>query len=122
MMRFLANENFPIASIRLLRNRGHDLAAIIEDSPGINDPTVLARASAEDRIILTFDRDYGELIFRARLPPPAGIIYLRYDPIDPEEPAHHILRLIAIEELILDGKFTVAERDRVRQRPLPTKP
>ncbi len=40
------------------------------------NPEVLARAVDEQRIILTFDRDYGELIYRFRLPPPKGVIYL----------------------------------------------
>ena len=44
-MRFLANENIPLPSIRLLRQAGYDITAIIEDSPGIPDTSVLARAA-----------------------------------------------------------------------------
>lgn len=62
-MRFLANENFPLPSVRLLRSAGHDVLSITEESPGISDDRILARAVAEERIILTFDRDYGELIY-----------------------------------------------------------
>jgi predicted nuclease of predicted toxin-antitoxin system len=79
-MRFLANENFPLESVRSLRAAGHDVAAVIEDSPGAKDHEVLARAAREERIILTFDRDYGELIYRLKHPAPAGIIYLRFAP------------------------------------------
>ena len=61
-MQFLANEDVPMASIRRLRAAGYDVASIIEDSPGVKDESVLSRAHAEQRIILTFDRDYGELI------------------------------------------------------------
>jgi len=69
MRRFLADENFPGSSIRLLRAASHDVAAIIEDSPGVEDAEVLARAVQEQRIALTFDRDYGELIYgRVYLP------------------------------------------------------
>jgi predicted nuclease of predicted toxin-antitoxin system len=63
-MQLLANENFPLVSVQLLRQANYDVASITEDSPGIEDPEVLARAVDEQRIILTFDRDYGELIFR----------------------------------------------------------
>ena len=63
MMRFLANENFPLTSVRLLRQAGHDVVSITEETPGVADDHILARAVIEDRIILTFDRDYGELIF-----------------------------------------------------------
>lgn len=62
-MRFLANENFPLPSVRLLRSAGHDVLSITEESPGISDDRILTRAVAEERIILTFDRDYGELIY-----------------------------------------------------------
>lgn len=118
MMQFLANENFPIASVRILCRAGYDVVAIIEDNPGIDDTTILAQAVAENRIILTFDSDYGNLIFRDKLPP-AAVIYLRYEPITPEEPAFHIVRLLAIEELALSQRFTVADRQSIRQRPLP---
>ncbi len=50
---FLANENFPVPSIYLLRNAGYEVAAIIEDSPGIEDTEVMARAVLEKSIILT---------------------------------------------------------------------
>jgi len=60
-MRFLANEDFPLKSVHRLREVGHDVGAIIEDSPGAKDRDVLARAANKQRIVLTFDRDYGEL-------------------------------------------------------------
>ncbi len=57
-MRFLANENFPFASVQRLRARGHDVAAIVQDSPGAKDSAILERAVREERFIRTFDRDY----------------------------------------------------------------
>lgn len=118
-MLFLANENFPLPSVRLLREGGYDVASITEDSPGIKDTEVLARAVDEQRIILTFDSDYGELIYRFRLPSPTGVIYLRFRPHTPQEPATLLLNLLQIEELQFEERFTVMERDRIRQRPLP---
>lgn len=117
-MRFLANENFPLVSVRNLRNIGLDITAIMEDSPGIQDTEVLARAVRENRIILTFDRDYGELIFRRFLPKPSGVIYFRYQPLTPKEPAQHLIRLLNEENLVLTEMFTVLERNRLRQRSL----
>ena len=118
-MLFLANENFPLPSIRLLRQAGYDVAAIMEDSAGASDTVVLARAASEQRIILTFDRDYGELLYRLRLPPPPGLAYFRLDPLSPIEPAEILLRLLAAPNVALEGKFTVIERPTIRQRPLP---
>jgi predicted nuclease of predicted toxin-antitoxin system len=118
-MRFLANENVPLASVQRLRDAGHDVAAIVDDSPGAKDPTILARAAGEARIILTFDRDYGELVFRLQMPSPAGVVFLRFVPATPEELAIRVLQLLAIPGLVLEGKFTVVDRGHVRQRALP---
>ena len=118
-MRFLANENFPLASVNRLREAGHDVMAIIQHSPGAKDPEVLAHAVREERIVLTFDRDYGELIYRQGLPVPVGVVYFRYDPLTPEEPAEQLIGLAQLSGLSLGRKFTVVERGQVRQRPLP---
>lgn len=56
-MRFLADENFPLPSVRILSAARHDVAAVVQDSPGVADETVLERAVREARILLTFDRD-----------------------------------------------------------------
>ncbi len=76
-MRFLANENFPAEAVEALRGRGHDVAWVRIDSPGVRDAEVLARAQREDRIVLTFDKDFGELAFRSRLPASSGMILHR---------------------------------------------
>lgn len=118
MIRFLLNENVPLASICLLRQAGWDIAAIIEDSPGVSDTEVMARAHREQRIIVTFDRDYGELLYRRRLPAPPGILYLRFAPLTPEEPGEYVLRLLTNPNITLSGHFTVADRNQLHQRPL----
>lgn len=118
-MRVLANENFPRPSILLLRQVQWDVASVSEDSPGAKDSRVLANAAEAKRIILTFDRDYGELIFRLRSQSlPAGVIYFRYLPHNPEEPGQHLLKLQNISKLRFEDKFTVLRRQHIRQRPL----
>ena len=117
-MKLLANENFPLKSIIFLRNAGYDIVSITEKSPGIQDEQVLQRAVNEQRIILTFDRDYGELIYKKKLPKPAGIIYFRFVPLAPEEPAEYLFDLFTISDVRWSGKFTTLERGRMRQRPL----
>ena len=119
-MRFLANENFPLMSVGLLRAAGHSVVAIAEDSPGIYDSEALAQARAEECVLITFDRDYGELIFRRRLPAPVGVLYLRFDPISPEEPGRFVLSLLDRTSIQLADKFTTATHDTVRQRSLPS--
>ncbi|MBI2470679.1 MAG: DUF5615 family PIN-like protein [Planctomycetes bacterium] len=117
-MYFLANENFPLFSIRLLREGGHHVASISEDSSGDKDIVVLKRAYEEKRIILTFDKDYGELIYRHKSFVPAGVVYFRFDPSIPAEPAEILLNILKKDKLSFLGKFTVVERGRIRQRKL----
>jgi predicted nuclease of predicted toxin-antitoxin system len=100
-MRFLANENFPLPSVRLLQEKGYDIASTTEDSPGIEDTEVLARAADEQRVILTFDRDYGELVYRLRLLSPKGVIYLRFRPTRQNKFS------IVIAEFILEGRIAI---------------
>lgn len=118
-MRFLADENFPLPSIRLLSTAGHDVTAVALESPGVPDEAILDRAVREGRILLTFDRDYGDLLYLQGSQPPEGIVYFRFAPSSPEEPAEYLLALLERFGSSLLGTLTVAERDHVRQRPLP---
>ncbi|MBA3431752.1 MAG: DUF5615 family PIN-like protein [Actinobacteria bacterium] len=121
-MDFLADENFPLDAVTSLREAGHEVAAVVRDSPGASDEEVMERAAREGRVILTFDRDYGALLYgesRGASSLPAGVVYFRFDPSPPEEPAHYLLHLLQQPSWSAVGKFTVVERDRVRQRPFP---
>ncbi len=117
-MRFLADENVPLPSIRLLREAGLDIEAVGELAPGAPDVQVLSQAASSGRILITFDRDFGELIYSRNAPVPRGVIYVRVLPASPEEPAQLLQDLIAMPDIQLLDRFTVLERERVRQRPL----
>ena len=119
-MKLLANENFPRASVALLRARGWNVHYVAESAASAADSVVLRMARRERRIVLTFDRDYGELIYRRRQPVPAGVVFLRLDPRTPEEPGEIVATLLADKRVTLTGRFTVVTRDAaVRQRSLP---
>ena len=63
-MEFLANENFPLFSIKLLRNAGYNVASVIEETPGAKDLDILKRARRENRIVLGYNNfkiDYEEV-------------------------------------------------------------
>jgi hypothetical protein len=60
-MRFLADENFPAVAVRSLTNAGHDVVWVPEVSPSLSDRDVLALAIRETRILLTFDKNFGEI-------------------------------------------------------------
>jgi predicted nuclease of predicted toxin-antitoxin system len=77
-VRILANENIPRATVVQLREAGHDVESIADVAAGAPDSVVVERAVRDDRIVLTFDRDYGDLIFRQGMEAPPGIVFLRY--------------------------------------------
>lgn len=114
--RCLANENLPAPAIRRLRTTGLEVAAIREESPGIDDEQVLARAVNEQRWLLTFDMDYGELIYRRGLAAPPALVLFRLGRFAPEEPAHRLLALLASPEA-RDGGYFIVLDEAVRWRP-----
>lgn len=117
-MKFLADEDFPIFGVKLIDNAGHDIRSIRLDSPGIEDEEVLELALKEGRIILTFDKDYGELIYHKGYTPPPGLIFFRLITYYPQEPAEILLKLIEQKTIKLEDMFTVVKRNKIRQRPL----
>ena len=62
-MRLLANENIPLSAVEALRSCGHDVMWIREKAPGISDIEVMRLGHLEERILITFDKDFGELAF-----------------------------------------------------------
>jgi predicted nuclease of predicted toxin-antitoxin system len=116
-MKFLANENIPQAAIEKLRNAGFDVVSVSENFPSVKDEAVILFASMENRIIITFDRDYGELIFKHNLKHSAGVIYLRIQNYQPAEPAEILLNLFKTD-LNFEGFFTVISETNIRQRKL----
>lgn len=116
MIKLLANENFPVASVWYLENDGFDIRYVGFEHPGISDKEVMDLATSEDRLIITFDRDYGELIFKHELKPPAGVIYLRFFDFSPEFPGQFLMDVLTNSKLIFKGMFTVIDERGIRQK------
>jgi predicted nuclease of predicted toxin-antitoxin system len=117
-MRFLADENLSGTSIRRLREAALDVEAVGEISPSAPDGWVLSHARENGQILITFDRDFGELVYRRGAECPLGIVYLRIPSTAPDSAARAVLDLLRIPDLVLHGWFTVVDTDKVRQRPL----
>ncbi|MEX0784508.1 MAG: DUF5615 family PIN-like protein [Dehalococcoidia bacterium] len=116
-MNFVSDEDYPLASTRLLRQHGHRVLAIVEEAPGASDVAVMEAARIAGAILLTMDRDYGELVFYRRLPPPSGIVYFRLPLAGPEDPALRLLEMLELEGMTLPGSLTVVSPEGYRQRP-----
>lgn len=118
MARFLADENFLGDAVTALRAVGHEVAWIRTETPGITDREVLVRAVAEQRILLTFDKDFGELAYRYRLPAACGIVLFRITLPSPDATARLIKAVLQSRD-DWSGHFSVVEEHRLRMRPLP---
>jgi len=116
-MRLLANENIPGSAVAELRASGHDVVWVRTAAPGCSDEDVLAWAAREARIVLTFDKDFGELAWRTGLPPSSGIVLFRL-PVPAAADAGRMLAARIGERQDWAGHFAVVEPGRVRMRPL----
>jgi len=117
-MRILANENIAGAVVSALRACGHDVVSVKESMRGVADRSVLTRAQADGRLVLTCDKDFGELAVRLGLPADSGVVLLRLGGRNPEaDNARAIAALTSRGDWA--GHFAVVTDDRVRIRPLP---
>jgi len=117
-MRWLVDECIDAGLVAHLRDAGHDVVYMAEIAPAANDAEILARARSDGRLLLTEDKDFGDLVFRRGGEVP-GIVLLRLDP------AMHALKrrrldaaMTRLAEEGLRGRYTIVEEARFRSRPL----
>lgn len=118
-MKFLADENIGLEVVEFLRKEHHDIDSISEISPGTSDIDILTKATKEQRIIITTDTDFGELIYHAGHSH-VGVVLLR---LEDQRNANKILilkKLLKQYEKELPGNFVVATETAVRIRRNPT--
>jgi predicted nuclease of predicted toxin-antitoxin system len=114
---WLADECVAASLVETLRSSGHDVVYIAETAAGFSDADVIALAAREARLLLTEDKDFGDLVFRRGRPVP-GIVLMR---VGSENAKLQALRLAAaISEYgeRLFGQYVVVEEARFRARPL----
>lgn len=117
-MRLLTNENVSDTVVRTLRQRGHDVLSAKESMRSQPDEKLLARAQAEGRMLVTHDKDFGELAFGSGLPAQCGVILLRLAGDGPVTDNRRALEAIESRD-DWAGHFSVVSDDRIRMRPLP---
>ena len=120
-MQFLANENFPLDAVEAVRKIGHDVAWIRTDAPGSKDHDILKRAVREQRVLLTFDKNFGDLAFQHGLPATCGIVLFRLQASSSVALATLVVTALQ-SRTDWAGQFSVVEAGRIRMRPLPTAP
>ncbi len=116
-MRFLADECCDTATVDALREDGHDVLYAIESLRGVTDDVILERAFTESRVLLTEDKDFGELVYRLRYPA-YGVILLRFDVQDAMSKIPRLRVLLDHEKDRIPGAFVVLDATKARVRPL----
>lgn len=74
-MKFFVDESVEYRIVVFLRNLGYDTVSVSESFPSLNDTDILSSAYKEKRILITNDKDFGELIFRCKLPHKGVILF-----------------------------------------------
>ena len=118
--KFIADENIPLEAVENLGKNGIDIISISLIGPGIDDKSVLQVARKESRVLITFDKDFGNLIFRSRKES-RGIILLRIHPQSVEAIVTLLLKLFSLvsaSRADLSTSFCVVEEHRIRILPL----
>lgn len=114
-MRFLVDESTGKKLANLLEQAGHDVVFVGDIMPGIANGKVLTKAERANRILITDDKDFGELLFRLKKPS-KGIVFLRTDTTSPEK------RFELLDDILkkyeIEGKFIIVKEGRIRIRKL----
>ena len=114
-MNLLADESVNRQTVERLRQEGHDVLYIAELEPGIPDHVVLARANERNALLLTADKDFGELVFRQKLVN-SGVVLLRLAGLSPETKAGITADVLRDREAELRQAFSVISPGMVRIR------
>ncbi len=117
-MKILADVNVERALVQWLRSEGHDVFWAADLPASVPDCDLLKTAREESRVVLTHDRDFGELVFRHNLAS-QGVILMRFEaPLQLERLALLKFHWSVIEQNA-DKQFLVVTDRRIRIRPLP---
>jgi len=113
-MNFLADESVERGVIVRLRQEGHQVQAITDMNPGLDDETVLNLAVQEaGLLLLTADKDFGELVLRQRRPS-TGVVLIRLSRLPRADRPEVVAQAVAAHADELMGAFTTITPGRVR--------
>jgi predicted nuclease of predicted toxin-antitoxin system len=114
-MNFLADESVDFPIVEKLREEGHSVLAIAEMSPSISDDDVLEIANSQVMLLVTGDKDFGELIFRLNRVA-LGVILVRLLGLSAATKAKMVSDAIRKYGSEMEGCFTVIGPGNVRIR------
>jgi len=112
-MIILADESVDFGIIRVLRERNFDVVSIMEDYSGISDVDVLNIANNLNALLLTEDKDFGELTYRLRYNH-KGIFLIRLNDMPRKDRIHYVAEVLSERGSDLWGNFSVLTKQGLR--------
>jgi predicted nuclease of predicted toxin-antitoxin system len=112
-MKFLTDENIGFEVIKSLRQLGFDIKSILETNRGVNDAIVISLANKEKRILITTDKDFGELVYVNKFIH-SGVILLRLKSDSSKNKLKVLKSLFEFRLAELEKAFTVVTESKVR--------
>lgn len=114
-LRFLVDVGVGRAAEARLATLGHDTVAVRDRNPRLPDSDILEWAAADDRIVVTMDRDFGDLVFQSSAGH-AGVLLLRMHDLTGLDKADALERIVSDHGAELPGRFAVYQDGRLRVR------
>jgi len=114
-MNLVADENIDRGIVERLRLDGHQVEWIAEVSPSVSDEEVLCLAASSGALLITEDKDFGELVYRRNLSH-SGVLLIRLEGLDNFTKAEVVSRAVRDNQIELAGAFSVVSADSIRIR------
>lgn len=112
-MRFVVDENMGPSVARWLLSQGHDVFSVYDEAQGMSDEDILKKADAEGYIVISCDKDFGELVFKNRFPH-KGVVLFRLNDETTASKIKVLERFLSEYSKVIGGRFTVVTETTVR--------
>jgi predicted nuclease of predicted toxin-antitoxin system len=109
-MKFFLDESADFVIAQRLREDGHTVTTVVETVQSISDQEVLAKANVAEAILITSDKDFGELVYHQKTVV-YGVVLLRLEQLKPLQKAEVVARIISAHASEMIGAFTVIDID-----------
>jgi predicted nuclease of predicted toxin-antitoxin system len=112
LTKFIADENIPRETLALLKKQRVDIISVTDFAFGLSDSDILDLANKNGRIVVTFDKDFGQLIFKEKRKT-KGLMLLRFVPKSPQQIAKRIQQVLA-SDISMERCVVTVKKDKIR--------
>jgi predicted nuclease of predicted toxin-antitoxin system len=116
LIQLIADENIPKETLGILKKQGVDIISVTDFAFGLSDEEILDLARKNRKIIVTFDKDFGQLIFKENMKT-NGLLLLRFVPESPQQIARRIKQVLKTKVKIENHVVTI-KKDSIKVTPV----